>query len=182
MRRFGAPWDRQLLTSTIALLAVIAVTAVAGVSGALKVDLRGIALAVSVFSGGIAIGGWAFAPRGFTIGDGRLRILKNGWLATSIPLEAIRTVTLLEDNALQGSLKLLGMGGLFGYYGFFRSPTLGAYRLHATRGGGLVLVKTETRTHVLSPEPPDAFVEALLAAAPAARRDRSRTRDRRSPR
>jgi hypothetical protein len=174
MRRFGAPWDRQLLTSTIALLAVIAITAIAGVSGALKANLRGIAWAVSAFSAGIAVGAWALAPRGFAIGDGRLRILRNGWLPTEIPLEAIRTVALLEADALRGSLKLLGMGGLFGYYGLFRSPFLGSYRLHATRGGGLVLVRTEGRTLVLTPEPPDAFAEALLAAAPRARRERVR--------
>jgi hypothetical protein len=175
MRRFGAPWDRQLLTSTIALLAVIAVTAIAGVSGALKANLRGIALAVSVFSGGIAIGAWAFAPRSFAIGDGMLRILRNGWPSTKIPLDTIRTVSLLDPDALRGSLKLLGMGGLFGYYGLFRSPVLGSYRLHATRAGGLVLVRTERRTVVLTPDPPDGFVEALLAAAPRARRERLRT-------
>jgi hypothetical protein len=175
MRRFGAPWDRQLLTSTIALLGVIAFTAIAGVSGALKANLRGIAWAVSVFTAGIAIGGWALAPRGFAIGDGRLRILRNGWPSTVIPLDAIRTVGVLDPDALRGSLKLLGMGGLFGYYGLFRSPTLGSYRLHATRAGGLVMVRTEGRTLVLTPEPPDAFAEALLAAAPRARRERLRT-------
>jgi hypothetical protein len=175
MRRFGAPWDRQLLTSTIALLAVIAITAIAGVSGALKANLRGIAAAVSVFSGGIAIGAWALAPRGFAIGDGLLRVLRNGWPSTDIRLDAVRTVSLLDPDALRGSLKLLGMSGLFGYYGLFRSPVLGSFRLHGTRAGGLVLVKTEGRTLVLTPEPPDAFVEALLAAAPRARRERVRT-------
>jgi hypothetical protein len=174
MRRFGAPWDRQLLTSTIALLGVIAFTAIAGVSGALKANLRGIAWAVTVFSAAVAVGAWAFAPRGFAIDKGRLRILRNGWPSTEIPLETVRAVALLEPDALRGSLKLLGMGGLFGYYGLFRSPTLGSYRLHATRGGGLVLVRSEARTLVLTPEPPDAFVEALLAAAPRARRERFR--------
>ncbi len=174
MRRFGAPWDRQLLTSTIALLAVIAVTAIAGVSGALKANLRGIAAAVSVFSAAVAVGAWALAPRGFAIGEGRLRILRNGWPSTDIRLDAIRSVALLDPDALRGSLKLLGMGGLFGYYGVFRSPVLGSYRLHATRGGGLVLVRAEGRTLVLTPEPPDGFAEALLAAAPKARRERVR--------
>ncbi len=66
------------------------------------------------------------------------------------------------------------MGGLFGYYGRFRSATLGSYRLHATRGTGLVLVRTATSTHVLTPEPPDDFAEVLLAAAPGARWERPR--------
>jgi hypothetical protein len=175
MRRFASPWDRQLLTSTIALLAVIAFTGIAGTAGALQADLRGIALAVAAFSAGVAVGAWAFAPRGFAIGDGRLRFLRNGWPSLEIPLEEIRTIALLEPDALRGSLKLLGMGGLFGYYGFFRGPALGSFRLHATRSRGLVLVRTETRTHVLTPEPPDDFAEALLEAAPRARRERFRS-------
>ena len=176
MRRFGAPWDRQLLTSTIALLAVIAITAIAGVSGAIQANLRGIAWAVAVFSASVAIGAWGLAPRGFAIGDRRLRLLKNGWPSTEIPLDEIRTIALLDQDALSGSLKILGMGGLFGYYGLFRSPTLGSYRLHATRAGGLVLVRTGSRTFVLTPEPADGFAEALLAAAPKARRERVRGR------
>ena len=174
MRRFGAPWDRQLLTSTIALLAVIAITAIAGTAGAMQANLRGIALAVMLFSSGVAVGAWALAPRGFVIAEGRLRILRNGWRPVQIRLDEIRSVSLLDPDALRGSLKLLGMGGLFGYYGIFRSPSLGSYRLHATRSGGLVLVRTTTHTHVLTPEPPDDFAEALLAAAPRARRERLR--------
>jgi hypothetical protein len=175
MRRYGSPWDRQLLTSTIALLAVIAVTAIAGTAGALQANLRGIALAVTVFSSAVAVGAWALAPRGFAIGDGRLRFLRNGWPSQEIPLGEIRTIAVLDPDALRGSLKLLGMGGLFGYYGWFRSPSLGSFRLHATRSRGLVLVRTETRTHVLTPEPPEDFAEALLEAAPRARRERLRT-------
>lgn len=174
MRRFTAPWDRQLLTSTIALLAVIAITAIAGTGGALQANMRGIALAVTLFSSGIAVGSWAFAPRGFVVGNGRLRILRNGWVSVTVPLAEIRSVSLLDADVLRGSLKLLGMRGLFGYYGLYRSPVLGSYRLHATRGSGLVLVRTQQHNHVLTPEPAEDFVEVLLAAAPRARRERLR--------
>ncbi len=104
MRRFGSPWDRQLLTSTIALLAVIGFTAIAGTAGALQANLRGIALAVAVFSTVLAVGAWALAPRGFAVGRGRLRILRNGWSPLDLPLAEIRAVALLEPDALRGSL------------------------------------------------------------------------------
>lgn len=174
MRRYDSPWDRPLITSTIALLAVIAFTAIAGTSAALQANMRGIALAVSSFSAAVAIGGWALAPRGYTLGSDRLRILRNGWLALSVRLEDVRSVALLPPDALRGSLKILGTHGLFGYYGLFRSPTLGSFRLHATRGTGLVLVRTEKRAYVLAPEPAEDFAEALLAAAPRARREKLR--------
>ena len=179
MRRFNAPWDRPLLLSTVALLGVILFTAIAGTSTAVQAGMRGIALAVAVFAGGTAIGAWALAPRAYEIGDGALRILRNGWLRTAVPLSQIRSAGEIEPEALRGSLRLLGIGGLFGSYGLFRSPVLGPFRLDATRSTGLVLVRTPRRAHVLTPDRPGEFVEALLAACPSAQRERRRSAGRR---
>jgi hypothetical protein len=171
VRRFTAPWDRPLLLSTVFLLAVILFTATAGFSTAARVDMRGIAAAVAVFAGGTAVAAWALAPRGFEIGGGALRILRNGWLGTAIPLSDVRSAGVIAPDALRGSIRLVGVGGLFGSYGIFRSPVLGPLRLDATRSDGLVLVRTTRRAHVLTPERPGEFVEVLLAAAPCAQRE-----------
>ncbi len=173
MRRFSAPWDQPLLLSTVFLLAVILFTAVAGFSAAAQVEMRGAAAAVAVLAGGIATAAWALAPRGFEIGDGALRILRNGWLGTAIPLRDVRSAAVIGPDAVLG-IRLVGVGGLFGSYGFLRSPALGPVRLDATRGEGLVLVRTVRRAHVLTPDRPGEFVDALLAAAPGARRELGR--------
>ncbi|SRR6266545_4729843 len=177
MRRFGAPWDRPLLLSTVALLAVILFAAIGGTSAALRADLRGIALAVALFAAGLAIGAWALAPSEFEIGAGRLRILRNGWRPHVVLLADIRAVSPVEPNALRGSIRIFGTGGLFGYYGLFRSPSFGSYRLYATRGTGLVLVRTERRLYVLTPDAPRAFAGALLAASAGAGPERPRPAD-----
>jgi hypothetical protein len=179
VRRFGAPWDRPLVVSTLAALAGLLVVAVAGCGGALRAGLRGTALAVALVSAGVAVGGWALAPRAFEIGAGKLRVLRNGWRALELPLAEITSVAHAEPGLLAGSIRLLGTGGLFGYYGLFRSPTLGAFRLYATRSEGLVLVRSARRALVLTPEPADVFVTALLAAAPGAERERLATGGRR---
>ncbi len=171
MRRFNAPWDRQLLVSTIALLAVILFTAIAGTSTAMRAGMRGVALGVAVVAGGAAVVAWALAPRAFEIGGGSLRVVRNGWIRTVIPLAEIRSAGEIGPEALAGALRLVGVAGLFGTYGIFRSPALGPLRLEATRGSGLVLVRTARRAHVLTPDRPGEFVEALLAAAPSARRE-----------
>ncbi len=171
MRRFGAPWDQPLLLSTVFLLAVILLSAIAGFSTAARGELRGAAAAVAVIAGGIATGAWALAPRGFEIGGGALRILRNGWVGTDIPLADVRSAAVLAPDALRGAIRLVGVGGLFGSYGLFRSPALGRVRLDATRSDGLVLVRTARRAHVLTPDRPGEFVDALLAAAPGARRE-----------
>ncbi len=174
MRRFSAPWDRALLLSTVFLLAVILFTATAGFSTAARVDMRGVAAAMALLAGGMAVAAWALAPRAFEIGDGAVRILRNGWFGTAIPLCEVRSAGEIGPDALQGSTRLVGIGGLFGSYGIFRSPVLGPLRLDATRSEGFVLVQTARRAHVLTPERPGEFVEALLAAAPTAQRERRR--------
>src|SRR5512140_3940751 len=122
----------------------------------------------------MAIGAWALAPRAFEIGGGALRIVRNGWLRTAIPLAEIRSAGEVGPEVLRGALRLFGVGGLFGSYGVFRSPALGRLRLDATRSSGLVLVRTARGAHLLTPDRPGEFVEALLAAAPSARRERGR--------
>ncbi|HEX9049756.1 MAG TPA: PH domain-containing protein [Anaeromyxobacter sp.] len=174
MRRFNAPWDRQLLLSTVALLLVILFTAIAGTSTAVRAGMRGIALAVSALAGGTAVGAWALAPRAFEIGGGVLRIVRNGRIWTAIPLAEIRSAGEVGPEVLEGAIRILGVGGLFGSYGVFRSPALGPLRLATTRSTGLVLVRTARVAHVLTPDRPGEFVEALLAAAPSARRERVR--------
>lgn len=172
MRHFGAPWDRSLALSTTALLAVVLLAAVGGTTAALDAGMRGVALAIAVFSAGTASLAWAFAPRGFALGAGALRVLRNGWWPTVVPLAGVRSAGEIDAEALRGSVRTLGVGGLFGSYGLYRSPALGSFRLHATRSSGLVLVRTDSRVYVVTPDRPAEFVEALLAEAPSARRDR----------
>jgi hypothetical protein len=179
VRRFNAPWDRPLLLSTAALLAVILVTAIAGTATAVQAGMRGVGLAVAVASGGTAVVAWALAPRAFAIGGGALRVLRNGWLPTRVPLSEIRSAGEVEPDALHGAIRIVGIGGLFGTYGLYRSPALGPTRLDATRTTGLVLVRTARRAYVLTPDRPGEFVEALLAACPSAQRERRRSGARR---
>jgi hypothetical protein len=174
VRRFSAPWDRPLLLSTVFLLAVILSTATAGFSTAAQDDLRGLAAAMAAVAASVAVAAWALAPRAFEIGDGAVRILRNGWFGTAIPLCEVRSAGEIGSDALEGAVRLVGVGGLFGSYGVFRSPLLGPVRLDATRSHGLVLLRTARRAHVLTPERPREFVEVVLAAAPGAERERRR--------
>jgi len=171
VRRFSAPWDQPLVLSTVFLLAVLLVSAVAGFSTAAAIDMRGVAAAVAVVAGGTATGAWALAPRGFEVGGGSLRILRNAWPGTEIPLSDVRSAGVIAPDALRGAMSVLGIGGLFGSYGLFRSPALGRLRLDATRSEGLVLVRTGRQAHVLTPDRPGEFVDAILAAAPGAHRE-----------
>jgi hypothetical protein len=112
---------------------------------------------------------WALAPRGFAIEASQL-VVERPLLPVRIPLASVRAVELFPPGATRGALRIAGTSGLFGNYGRFWSRSLGFFRLYATRREGLVRVETEGAVFVLSPDPPERFVEALLGRAPRAQR------------
>jgi hypothetical protein len=168
--RFPATWDRTLRVSTWVGSIVLVATPVVLLSRALP-DQGGAASAFRAMVAAILLIlpiAWAFAPKGFAIEGAALRV-ERPVLAPEIPLSAIRRVSFLPADARYTVLRVFGTSGLFGYYGRFWSRRLGSFRMYATRRRGLVLVETEAARYVLSPDPPERFVEALLARAPRAR-------------
>jgi hypothetical protein len=170
MHRFPSAWDRALRISTALsaalLLAVGAgvaasVTASGAPAGLLALVLPLLALTLLL--------SWALAPRAFAVSQRALVVKRNLGRPVRIPLAEVRAVAALPDGALRGAWRIAGNAGMFGYYGRYRSRALGGFRLYATRSRGLVAVRTARDTFVLSPEPPGAFLEALVAAAPAIR-------------
>lgn len=163
--RFAAPWDRTLkVTTTLSVLVgvgafLLAYTWLGSGSGLLVAAI----VVTHVLS-------WAFAPRAYAIEGGRLRI-ERPLLPVDVPLAAIRAARPLAEEDFRGARRVLGSGGLFGYYGRYWSRRLGSFRLLATRRRWLVLVDSEVDRFVLSPEPPDRFLDAVLSRAPGAARE-----------
>ncbi|HET9552018.1 MAG TPA: PH domain-containing protein [Anaeromyxobacteraceae bacterium] len=172
MERFDAPWDAGLKISTWLLVAIM---------GGATALLGGLGLAIShgdpslgwpLFIAPavlpvILLATWSLAPRGYAIERGEL-VVERPLFPIRIPLRDIRAVGRLPSPPRLG-LRVAGTSGLFGHYGRFWSPALGAYRLYATRRDGLVSVETAAARFVLTPEPIDPFVRALLARSPHAR-------------
>src|SRR3569623_1973769 len=100
---------------------------------------------------------FAWSPTGYSIGDGFLsvhRVLGK----FRIPLASIREVRLASREDLAGSLRIIGSGGLFGYYGVFRSPKLGKSTWVVTRHSHAVIVLTSAGNFVLSPDDVDGLI------------------------
>jgi hypothetical protein len=66
------------------------------------------------------------------------------------------------EHSLAWSLRLFGNGGAFAGIGYFWNRLLGFFQAYVTsaRHDDLVLVETDTRKVVISPEDPGAFVAA----------------------
>ncbi|BDG09411.1 PH domain-containing protein [Anaeromyxobacter paludicola] len=132
-------------------------------------EARPVALAASLGPLALtALGCFGFAPRAFGVGREGVRVRR--WIAgpVLVPLAEIREARRLEPGALRRSIRLFGVGGLFGCYGRFRHRSLGTYRLYASRMDGHVLLSTTRGPVVLTPARPEAFVQAVADARAAA--------------
>ncbi|WKD51196.1 PH domain-containing protein [Microbulbifer spongiae] len=155
---FHAPWNRQLkLTTALSTALLLAIPLIL----TLKIPespstLYSIAIALPL---GILLLCALFAIRGYTIRNNILLILRPGW-KTAIPLDGL-TEAQANPSAMQGSVRLFGNGGLFGYIGLFQNKALGRYRAFATNHDKAVVLRFPTRTLVVTPDRPEQMAELL---------------------
>jgi hypothetical protein len=111
------------------------------------------------------VGAYAWSPRGYAVAKGFIEVNR---LAGNvrIPLDGIREVRAATADDLRGCLRLFGDGGLFGYYGLFRTSKLGKSTWYVTNRGKAVVVITGAKTMLFSPDDVDRFIAAIRASAP----------------
>jgi hypothetical protein len=72
----------------------------------------------------------------------------------------IKSVELLEKEMLNSTIRVFGVGGLFGYYGKFTNSKMGMMTWYATRRDKAVMVITVTdKKIIITPDEPAKFVE-----------------------
>lgn len=109
--------------------------------------------------GAILVGSLVFSVRGYSVDDDAIRVHRMGW-ATRLPIADVTDVY-ASPGASMGSARVMGNGGLFGFYGWFRNATLGTYRAYATNEANTVVIEFEDDTVIVTPDTPDAFVDAV---------------------
>ena len=148
-QHFPAPWSVKLKVMTVLALAVlIAVTIFTGGGGSV------VALAVIVACAALMV-------RGYSVMDGELLIHRLGW-ATRFDLSRLSRVE-FSPGAMMGSLRMWGIGGLFGFVGYFRNAALGTYRAYATDEANTVVLDFGGAIVVVTPEAPLEFIAAIEA-------------------
>ncbi len=71
--------------------------------------------------------------------------------------------TLITWSIILGALGF-GIGGLFGYVGYFRNSILKGYKAYVTHRDKTVVITTEEEQVVISPDDPEAFVASIEAS------------------
>jgi len=110
---------------------------------------------------------YAWAPRGYSVED-RSIIVKRLAGAARIPLGDVREIRQASSDDLSGAIRLWANGGVFGYYGLFRTSKLGKCTWYLTNRRNAVVVITGEKTALFSPDDVNGFLAALRGSAPAA--------------
>ena len=149
--RFRSPWDMLLILMTTGILVLLI-----GLGYALGSPI------VIIFNWGFILLCAAFGVYGYSIQNGELQIVRLGW-SKNIRLRDIRRV----DNkpiAMMGSIRLFGIGGVFGYIGNFKNSTLNHYKAYVTHREKTVLIVTKDDQQILiSPDTPEEFISSIKA-------------------
>jgi hypothetical protein len=110
---------------------------------------------------------YAYSPRGCTVREGAI-VVDRRIGEVRIPLAGIREARTATPEDLRGCLRLWASGGLFGYYGLFRTSKLGRCWWYVTNRRNIVVVVTAAQTSLFSPDDTHGFLEAIRTAVPAA--------------
>jgi hypothetical protein len=83
------------------------------------------------------------------------RLIKN----VHIKRTEIESLEVLEKSALSGSIRIFGVGGLFGWYGRFANKQLGTMTWYVTRRDKPILILTKSnKSIIISPDEVETFV------------------------
>ncbi|HEY4360119.1 MAG TPA: PH domain-containing protein [Bryobacteraceae bacterium] len=112
----------------------------------------------------VLVGAYAYSARGYAVENGAIVVRR---LAGSvrIPLDEVQSARRAEPGDYLGCIRLWGSGGMFGYYGLFRTAKLGRCTWYMTDRSRAVVVRTGAKTVLLSPGDVEGFLAAVGAPA-----------------
>jgi hypothetical protein len=108
---------------------------------------------------------YGYSPRGYTVSE-RTITAKRLVGDVTVPLDGVREARAAVADDFRTCVRLWGSGGLFGYYGLYWTKKLRKCRWYVTNRKKTVVLVTETRTAVFSPDDVAGFLAAIRAAVP----------------
>ena len=152
---FSAPWSRGVKVITAVVVGIVLIMTVLP-SVMPGVEFPAPVVSIMVF---LVIGCLLLGVNGYTVRDGRLLVHRLGW-ATKFDLSGLSGLE-INPHAMMGSIRLFGNGGIFCFVGWYRASVIGRYRAYVTDPAKSVVLEFGNRKIVVSPDDPEAFVDAL---------------------
>lgn len=79
--------------------------------------------------------------------------------------QTIESARIVTKEQLKFTIRTFGVGGFWGYYGKFYNSVFGKMTWYVTRRDQMVLIKTNNKTILLSPDDIDSFTKELEESA-----------------
>lgn len=152
---FNAPWGKTLRWMTVFSIVLLVVVFVV----AWRFNKYAPAWLVVWLILGLLVGTALFVIRKYTIKPRELLIRRLLW-TTHLPLAGLKSAV-FQPEAMRGSLRLCGNGGMFSFTGWYHSRALGCYRAFVTDLNQTVVLRFEKKTIVVSPENPERFAAEI---------------------
>jgi hypothetical protein len=152
---FRAPWSKTVRGATVLSLIVLALPVLAAIFAPVQPPLPVAVLLIAV-PPLIVAQTFAARVRGYTLTADAITVRRGFW-NTRLPLAGLRSVT-GDVDAMRGSVRVFGNGGLFAITGRFWNRKLGWYRAFATDPGRAVVLRYPKRTIVITPHDPQHFI------------------------
>jgi hypothetical protein len=156
-QRYKAPWS----TSLIAISSAATVLCF-GIALGVVWKGRGLVPYLALVPLAVVIASAAFTIRGYSVTVDAILVQRLFW-TTSLPRAGLKSAQ-FNPNAMAGSFRTFGNGGMFSFTGFFYNKLLGFYRAFVTDPRRSVVLHYSKRTVVVSPASPEEFVRELLAS------------------
>lgn len=153
-RYFAASYDRT--TQIISLTSIVLV-------GSLAFFIHSVP--VVVLAALLTLLTYAYSPRGYTVGERRIRVHRLAGDAL-VPLDSVVEARRVTKDEVRGVVRLWASGGLFGYFGLFRMPKFGNTQWYVTNLANRIVVVTAGRTALFSPDDVEGFLTAVGVEGP----------------
>ena len=104
---------------------------------------------------------YLFHPTAYSISGDKI-IVHRPLSDLIIPRTDLLDIRIPAEAEMRWTIRTIGVGGLFGYFGKFTNTQLGGMTWYATQRGNYVLLITQTRRIIITPDKPEEFLAALL--------------------
>lgn len=151
VKKYAAPWSISLIVISTVVSLICVVPAVA-----LALDGR---FWIAALLLGIVFASALFTVRGYSLCSEDLVVYRLFW-TTRVSLTGMLSSQVAPD-AMRGSIRTFGNGGLFSFTGWFNNWKLGSYRAFVTDPHRAVVLNFDKHTIVLSPGVPEDFVHDI---------------------
>src|SRR5262245_327572 len=122
---FRAPWSKTPSTATLFSVALLGAVMLGAI--VFHARMSWLALLVLIVMPLLVLATTApFMVRGYVLTPQEILVKRAGWI-THLPLAELQSVA-GDNEAMRGSIRLLGNGGLFAFTGYFWNRRLGRYR------------------------------------------------------